>query len=177
MVVSCCDSRVDAVGLFGAEPGDLFVVRNVANLIPPYAPDKVHHGTSAAVEYAVQVLRVAHIVVLGHSNCGGIALACCRRGEHRHLPDTDCWVDMVRPVVRRIAATQPNSNGNAAAERAAILWSRDNLLRHRGIADRVQRGLTAIHAAHYDIASGTVSLFDAERRAFLPLGEDIVVHS
>ena len=72
MVIQCCDSRVNAVAMFGAEPGDLFVVRNVANLVPPYNPDHQHHGTSAAVEYAVNVLKVAHIVVVGHSNCGGV---------------------------------------------------------------------------------------------------------
>jgi carbonic anhydrase len=84
MVVSCCDSRINAVEIFGAEPGDLFVVRNVANLVPPYNPDHQHHGTSAAVEYAVNVLKVAHIVVVGHSSCGGesgrlaaLARPCC----------------------------------------------------------------------------------------------------
>ena len=72
MLISCCDSRLDTVSMFGAEPGDLFVVRNVANLVPPYAADHSHHGTSAAVEYAVTALKVAHIVVVGHSSCGGV---------------------------------------------------------------------------------------------------------
>src|SRR6058998_2069322 len=73
MVIGCCDSRVSPEVIFDAGPGELFVVRNVANLVPPYAPDASYHGVSAALEYAVRVLRVQHIVVLGHARCGGIA--------------------------------------------------------------------------------------------------------
>ena len=73
MVIGCCDSRVAPEAIFDASPGELFVVRNVANLVPPYAPDDAYHGTSAALEFAVQALRVRHIVVLGHARCDGIA--------------------------------------------------------------------------------------------------------
>ena len=72
MVISCCDSRVHVTSIFGADQGEFFIHRNIANLVPPYQPDGDHHGTSAAVEYAVRVLNVAHLIVLGHSNCGGI---------------------------------------------------------------------------------------------------------
>src|SRR4029079_4896456 len=72
MVIGCCDSRVSPEVIFDARPGELFVIRNVANLVPPYSPDSAYHGVSAAIEYAVNVLRVAHIVVLGHASCGGI---------------------------------------------------------------------------------------------------------
>ncbi|MBV1902230.1 MAG: carbonic anhydrase, partial [Marinosulfonomonas sp.] len=72
MVISCCDSRVHVTSIFGADQGEFFIHRNIANLVPPYEPDGDHHGTSAAVEYAVTALKVAHIIVLGHSNCGGV---------------------------------------------------------------------------------------------------------
>ena len=85
MLISCCDSRLDTVAMFGAEPGDLFVVRNVANLVPPHVADQQHHGTSAAVEYAVTALKVAHVVVVGHSSCGGVAAwgSSASRGDSR----------------------------------------------------------------------------------------------
>ena len=107
MLVSCCDSRFDAVQVFGAEPGDLFVVRNIANLIPPYGPDHSHHGTSAAVEYAVGTLKVAHVVVVGHSDCGGVR-ACAEMCSGR-APGLDerssfigRWMDILRPGYERV---------------------------------------------------------------------------
>src|SRR5262249_24116040 len=73
MVIACCDARADVSTIFDAEPGELFILRNVANLVPPYEPEAKHHGTSAGIESAVQGLRVPHLIVLGHSHCGGVA--------------------------------------------------------------------------------------------------------
>jgi carbonic anhydrase len=180
MVVSCCDSRVDAVGLFGAEPGDLFVVRNVANLIPPYAPDKVHHGTSAAVEYAVQVLRVAHIVVLGHSNCGGVAA--CHAMCSGAAPELDAetsfigrWMDILRPGYERVAeACGPEvdqATRMLALERESVLVSLRNLETFPFVRAAIDDGMLTLHGAWMDIGEGRLHMFSPETRAFAPLDD------
>jgi carbonic anhydrase len=181
MLVSCCDSRVDAVGLFGAEPGDLFVVRNVANLIPPYAPDKVHHGTSAAVEYAVQVLRVAHIVVLGHSNCGGVA-AChdmCSGAAPELEAETSFigrWMDILRPGYDRVAAAAPAGDDRAARllalEREAVLVSIRNLETFPFVREAIDAGALTLHGAWMDIGEGRLHMFSPETREFSAVDPD-----
>lgn len=171
MVVSCCDSRVDAVGLFGAEPGDLFVVRNVANLIPPYAPDKVHHGTSAAVEYAVQVLRVAHIVVLGHSNCGGV------KGCHDmclgHAPELEekssfvgRWMDILRPGFQKVAGL-PGDEILTALEKQAVLTSLENLLTFPFVRAAVEDDRLTLHGLWTDTGEGGLEQYDPARGGFV----------
>lgn len=130
------------------------------------------YGAWAAIEYPVMHLQVANILVLGHSGCGGIALACRRRGEQASLHDTDCWVDMVRPALAPVLRRHPGDDGARAAEETAILWSRANLLRHRGIAGTVNAGLATVHAAHYDIASGEVAFYDEAAGEFLALGQE-----
>jgi carbonic anhydrase len=191
VVICCSDSRAAPEHICQADPGTLFVERSVAGLIPP-PPGAVErawlrgygaatrfaglrqlagawYGPWAAIEYPVIHLQVPNILILGHSGCGGVALALSRRGAQPLLPDTDRWVDMVRPALRPLLERHPPQSVARAAEEAAILWSRANLLRHRGIARRIADGGTAVHAAHYDIASGEVAFYDAERGAFLPL--------
>lgn len=174
MVVACCDSRVDAVGLFGAEPGDLFVVRNVANLIPPYEPDHFKHGTSAAVEYAVTVLKVAHIVVLGHSVCGGVAAchAMCSGeglgalGENSFVAR---WMEILRPGYDIIASRTPGNRAAAlrALEQETVLVSLRNLETFPFVREAVAQGLLTLHGAWIDIASGRLHLFDPDNRVFV----------
>ncbi|MEL6296925.1 MAG: carbonic anhydrase, partial [Pseudomonadota bacterium] len=108
MVISCCDSRVNVTSIFGADQGEFFIHRNIANLVPPYEPDGDHHGTSAAVEYAVNVLQVAHLVVLGHSLCGGVqgCIDMCE-GRAPELEKTESfvgrWMDILRPKFGEVA--------------------------------------------------------------------------
>jgi carbonic anhydrase len=174
MVISCCDSRVDVVGLFGAEPGDLFVVRNVANLVPPYAPDGLHHGSSAAVEYAVTVLGVAHIVVVGHSNCGGVA-AChdmCAGLAPELERDTSFigrWMDILRPGFAHIPAGLDRDETLAALEREAVLVSLRNLESFPFVAAAVADGMLTLHGAWMDIGEGRLHVFSPESRSFAPL--------
>jgi len=102
MIISCCDSRVHATSIFGAEQGEFFIHRNIANLVPPYCPDGSQHGTSAAVEYAVTALNVSQLIILGHSNCGGVkgCLDMCR-GHAPQLEEKTSfvgrWMDILRP--------------------------------------------------------------------------------
>jgi carbonic anhydrase len=172
MIVSCCDSRVNIVEMFGAEPGDLFVVRNVAGLVPPWNPDHQHHGTSAAVEYAVNVLKVAHIVVVGHSNCGGVH-AChdmCA-GLAPELEEATSfvgrWMDILRPGYERVAAkvAEPEAR-KAALEEEAVLTSLRNLGSFPFVTDAVSGGLLTLHGAFVEIGTGTL-LFHRHGKGFV----------
>jgi carbonic anhydrase len=166
MLLACCDSRVSIVEMFGAEPGDLFVVRNVAGLIPPWSPDHQHHGTSAAVEYAVNVLKVAHIVVVGHSNCGGVH-AChdmCA-GLAPELEQTTSfvgrWMDILRPGYERVAATVADPAARKAAlEKEAVLTSLRNLGTFPFVTEAVEAGLLTLHGAFVEIGTGELLFHD-----------------
>ena len=106
MIVSCSDSRVDPQTVFGAGPGEMFVLRNVAGLVPPYSPDTGYHGTSAALEYAVRVLKVARIVVLGHAQCGGVQALV--QGAPKEAADfVQPWMELAAPVMRSVSAASP----------------------------------------------------------------------
>ena len=159
MVVSCCDSRLDVVQMFGAEPGDLFVVRNVANLVPPYKPDHQHHGTSAAVEYAVGGLGVAHIVVVGHSDCGGVA-ACAKMcsGEAPELDETSSfigrWMDILRPGYAKISHEKDPKVRATALEHEAVRTSLANLQSFPFVQKAVREGLLTLHGTWVDIGTG-----------------------
>ena len=160
MIISCCDSRVDAVAMFGAEPGDLFVVRNVANLVPPYSPDHAHHGTSAAIEYAVRNLKVAHIVVVGHSGCGGVA-AChdmCS-GAAPALEDGASfigrWMDILRPAYERVSGAAGGRDAQVGAlEKEGVRNSIANLHGFPFVAEAVADGLLSLSGAWVDIGPG-----------------------
>ena len=162
MLISCCDSRVNANEMFGAEPGDLFVVRNVANLVPPYSPDHQHHGTSAAVEYAVNVLKVAHIVVVGHSNCGGVGA--CHDMCAGLAPELDekssfigRWMDILRPGYERVAERVADpAERKAALEREAVLVSLRNLATFPFVLRAVDSGVLTLHGAFIEIGTGTL---------------------
>src|ERR1700716_1165324 len=131
MVIGCCDSRVSPEAIFDSRPGELFVVRNVANLVPPYAPDGSYHGVSAALEFAVQALKVKHIVVLGHARCGGIR-AFADRGEPLSPGDfIGKWMELLAPAAASIG---PQRNHSSFAdylnhlERASAIKTLDNLM-------------------------------------------------
>ncbi|HUF86855.1 MAG TPA: carbonic anhydrase [Thermohalobaculum sp.] len=163
MMIACCDSRININEIFGAEPGDLFVVRNVANLVPPYSPDHQHHGTSAAVEFAVGALKVAHIVVVGHSNCGGVA-AChdmCA-GLAPELEERSSfigrWMDILRPGYERVAAGVPEAARQSALEREAVLVSLRNLATFPFVARAVESGMLTLHGAFVDIGTGALKV-------------------
>lgn len=172
MIVSCCDSRLDTVAMFGAEPGDLFVVRNVANLIPPYNPDHSHHGTSAAIEYAVRNLKVAHIVIVGHSNCGGVA-AChdmCS-GKAPELDDEGSfvgrWMDILRPAYEKVAVEGGAYEDQLVSlEKHAVRHSLDNLAGFPFVEAAVKDGLLSLHGAWVDIAQGKLHALDPETNLF-----------
>src|SRR5262245_24420001 len=152
MVVGCCDSRVAPEVIFDVGPGELFVVRNVANLVPPYAPDSNLHGVSAAVEYAVKVLRVSNIVVLGHARCGGI------QAFANNAPPGDFigrWISLVGPAAKSIdSRDEAPGSYLTRLEQASLVKSIDNLMTFPYVRSACERGELALHGAYFNVASG-----------------------
>ena len=155
MVIGCCDSRVSPEVIFDAGPGELFVVRNVANLVPPFSPDGMYHGVSAALEYAVQVLRVRHIVVLGHGRCGGIR-AFVEQAEPLSPGDfIGKWMSMIAPAAAAIGArSEAPGSYFTRLEHAAMATTLENLMTFPCVRILNERGRLALHAAYFDVASG-----------------------
>jgi carbonic anhydrase len=160
MIVACCDSRVHVASIFGDDAGEFFIHRNVANLVPPFAPDGDHHGTSAAVEYAVTTLRVAHLIVMGHSGCGGVKGCYDMCGGHAPelLESTSFvgrWMDILRPGFEALAP-----GGDAARlvalERAAVTISLDNLQTFPFVRAAVEDERLTLHGLWNDVGEGTL---------------------
>lgn len=166
MVISCCDSRVDPMTIFNARPGELFVVRNVANLVPPYEPDEHYHGTSAALEFAVTGLEVSTIVVLGHASCGGIQASL--NGMYDTSTDRSFiqeWMRIIEPAreeVLRHSHDPSLATAQPALERAAIRLSLKNLMTFPFVRERVEQGRLSLRGAHFGIESGELELVEAD---------------
>lgn len=170
MVISCCDSRVHVTSIFGADQGEFFIHRNVANLVPQHEPDGDHHGTSAAVEFAVTSLRVAHIIVLGHSSCGGIQG--CHDMCSGKAPELEQktsfvgrWMDILRPGYERVAGL-PADQQIAALEKAAVLISLENLMTFPFVSDAVKAGDLTLHGAWTDLGAGELEYYDGATGVF-----------
>ena len=174
MVISCCDSRVHVTSIFGADQGEFFIHRNIANLVPPFEPDGDHHGTSAAVEYAVTVLQVAHVVVLGHSRCGGVQ-GCIDMCEGR-APELEektsfvgRWMDILRPKYAQVAAMAEEDDKSQRLEQLAVVTSMENLMTFPFVESRVNDGSLSIHGLWTDIAEGSMSQFVGKTLDFQPV--------
>ena len=172
MVISCCDSRVHVTSIFGADSGEFFIHRNIANLVPPYAPDGLQHGTSAAVEYAVQALKVAHLIVVGHTRCGGVAgcHAMCSGAAPELEEKTSFvgrWMDILRPGYERVKDL-PEDQQIGALEREAVLTSLDNLMTFPFVASAVEAGELSLHGLWHDIRDGELMML-AEDDRFVPV--------
>jgi carbonic anhydrase len=159
LVVSCADSRVDPAMIFDAGPGELFVVRNVANLVPPYAPDGAYHGTSAALEFAVRILEVPDILVMGHAMCGGVrALLEGAPGDASDFIAS--WIGLAAPARERVLARTDVLDRQLCCEHETIRLSLENLLTFPWIASRLAAGTLRLHGAHFGIRAGELSVLD-----------------
>lgn len=183
MVIACCDSRVDPTLVFDAEPGQMFVLRNVANLVPPFAAPHARaegfHAASAALEYAVTQLDVQHIVVLGHARCGGIHAALS--GDFDGDGDSDAaddasfigkWMSMIRPARQRVLAAyaiEPDIDPQRALEQAAIRQSLANLRTFPFVIERLEAGALKLQGAYFDIADGILRVLDHGSDRFEPV--------
>ena len=163
MVISCCDSRVHVTSIFGADQGEFFIHRNIANLVPPYKPDENYHGTSAAVEYAVTTLRVAHLIVLGHSNCGGVQ-GCYEACHSPELADATSfvgrWIEILRPGWDRVQGVPEGPERRTALEKAAVVISLENLVTFPFVRDAVEAGSLSLHGLWTDIGEGGLEAYD-----------------
>ena len=169
-LIACSDSRVDPATVLQADPGDLFVVRNVANLVPPDERGGQYHGTSAALEYAVEHLEVGHLIVLGHAHCGGIRSMFAKTGEGSEgnqfvLP----WMSLVRSAYLRVQGTMPHASEDEKArvcEQSAVLVSLENLMTFPAIRERVSDGRLHLHGWYIDIRSCTLHIYDPIQQCF-----------
>jgi carbonic anhydrase len=173
LVISCCDSRVDPAMITGADPGDLFVVRNVANLVPPYRQGTEAPGIRSAIEFAVKSLKVDHIIVLGHSGCGGIQALMEGEGITQHRYEfIGAWVSVASRAREQVLRELPHKSPalqRRACEQAAILVSLDNLLSFPWIRERVGSNSMALHGWHFDIDAGELLAYSAATAKFEPL--------
>ena len=164
-LVACSDSRVDPALVFGCSPGELFVIRNVANLVPPCEFDNAHHGTSAALEYAVTQLGVEHVIVMGHAQCGGIA-SLVGISTPQPLPEhsfVKSWMSAAEGVLERTRAQHPEAEPAVlahACEMESIRQSLDNLMTFPWIAERVHNGQLGIHGWYFDMAKEDMLALD-----------------
>jgi carbonic anhydrase len=168
MIIGCSDSRVDPAILFGTEPGEVFVVRNVANLVPPYAQSGNYHGTSAALEFAVRSLQVEHVIVLGHARCGGIAALLndfAGLGSDFIRP----WMQIAAPARERALEESQSAGGDAqrCCEHEAIRVSLGNLAGFPWIAERVRSGRLQLHGWYFDLETG--ELLELKEGRFEPV--------
>jgi carbonic anhydrase len=170
MVVSCCDSRLQVTSIFTANIGELFIHRNIANLIPRYDPDGRQHGTSAAVEYAVKSLQVAHLIVLGHSGCGGVEG--CYNMCSGHAPELEDetsfvgrWLDIMRPGYEALPVGDDTTR-KRALEKSSILISLHNLMTFPFVKEAVEEGRLNLHGLWKNIGEGVLESYDPATNLF-----------
>ncbi len=175
MVICCCDSRVSPEVIFDAHPGELFVVRNVANLVPPYSPSGFTHGVSAALEFAVQGLEVKYIVVMGHTHCGGIRAYSEHRNRLNPGDFIDNWMSLIAPAA---AAVGDNDGADylSRLEQASIVATIGNLMTFPWIKSRVEDRQLELLGAHFDVGTGDLTVYDRASRTFAPVNGEIAQH-
>lgn len=170
MVIACCDSRVMVSDMFGARAGELFVHRNIASLVPPCAEDGRQHGTSATIEFAVQNLRVRHLVVMGHSGCGGVEACFDRHGGHGATEGhsfTSAWLDVLAPSVSAVAALGlERAEALRRLEHEAVLVSLRNLATFPFVRQALDAGELSLHGVWKDIGRFYLEVYDAETETF-----------
>lgn len=175
MVIGCCDSRVSPEVIFDASPGELFVVRNVANLVPPYERNGEYHGTSAALEFATQALKVRHVVVLGHGRCGGVKAFADE--DFAPLTNNDFigkWMQLMAPAIIRAGPRGPDgADYLRRLELASIEQSLSNLLTFPCVRSLVLGGKLLLHGAYFAVATGELLVRNPGTGAFEPVVESV----
>jgi carbonic anhydrase len=174
MIISCCDSRVHVTQIFQADSGEMFIHRNVAALVPPCESSGEHHGTSAALEYAVRVLKVERLIVLGHSNCGGVA-GCydmCEGGAPDLLESGSFigrWIDILKPAYDRLPESGSRDERLSLFEKEGVVVSMENLMTFPWLASAVEAGSLQIIGLWTDIAAGKLEWWSPREKAFVPV--------
>lgn len=169
MIVACCDSRVDPAIVLECAPGDLFVIRNVANLVPPADNHAGYHGTTAALEYGVRFLDVKHIIVFGHAQCGGIQALMQRIGVNDPDSFISDWMELVEPAREAVERELPDAAPELrarACEQQSIGISLRNLMTFPWVRERVEAGTLALHGWYFDIEHGQLLQYSERSGAF-----------
>ena len=174
MVISCCDSRCSPEVIFNSRPGELFVARNVSGLVPPYTPDGATRAVSASLEFAVQALKVKHIVVLGHAQCGGIR---AYAEEAAPLSPGDFighWMALIEPAAKAVGprGNMPFDEYVTKLELASVLTTIDNLMTFPCVKILVERGKLTLHGAYFGVASGRLSVHDKASGEFKQVAQE-----
>ncbi len=168
MLIGCCDSRVDPATIFDTRPGQVFILRNVANLVPPFEVGGGRHGASAAIEFAVVDLKVRHVVVMGHGACGGIAAALagedCGTPGHSFIDD---WMAILKEARDRVLASG-HEDPQRALELEGVKLSLQNLRTFPFVREREEAGTLKLHGAFFAISEGVLHVLDEETGAFAP---------
>jgi carbonic anhydrase len=172
MVVGCCDARIDIAAIFDTQPGELFIVRNVANLVPPYEPQGKFHGTSAALEFAVQELKVPNVIVLGHSHCGGIdAYRTKPAAKSFDYSFVGNWLTLLDGL-KLVESDRFTYGEETAFELAGVRSSLAQLRTFPFVERRVEHGLLQLHGLHFDLGSGRLLMLDEADGKFVNLNEN-----
>ena len=175
MVISCCDSRIHTTSIFGADLGEFFIHRNIANLVPPFNPNGDHHGTSAAVEYAIKTLKVSNIVVIGHSNCGGIHSGYNLFKGNLSLNNTifvKKWLSILKPAFETVFLRDSqisDHEGIRRLEKESILTSINNLIEFPFIKNSLIKKDLNLHGLWHDIKTGDIEFLDPSSLTFKKL--------
>ncbi|MCW5693572.1 MAG: carbonic anhydrase [Pseudolabrys sp.] len=169
MVIGCCDSRVAPEAIFDAGPGELFVARNIANLVPPYTPDGAQRAVSAALEFAVQALKVKHIVVLAHAQCGGIRAFAEEAAPLSPGDFIGRWIELLGPAAKAVGPRGDRSMTEylTALEQQAAVSTLDNLMTFPCIKILVERGKLHLHAAYFGVATGDLWVHDPAQKKYV----------
>jgi carbonic anhydrase len=174
MVIACCDSRCSPEVIFDARPGELFVARNISGLVPPYTPDGAQRAVSASLEFAVQALKVKHIVVLGHAQCGGIRAYVEEAGPLSPGDFIGHWMELIEPAAKAVGPRDgmPLDDYVTKLEQASVVITLQNLKTFPCVRILVERGKLALHGAYFGVATGRLSVFDEATGAFAQVAED-----
>ena len=173
LLIGCCDSRVSPEVIFDAGPGEMFVIRNVANLVPPYEPDSgSYHGTSAAIEFAINVLNIKHVVVLGHASCGGVRSVLSGSQPLAHGDFIGKWMSQIHATAEGLELDGQDPVADARRlELATVGHSLANLMTFPYIRQRVERGELTLHGAYFGVATGILFIRDPQTGEFSPCAD------
>ena len=175
MVISCCDARIHVTSIFGADKGEFFIHRNIANLVPPYKPNGDHHGTSAAVEYAIKELKISNIIIMGHSNCGGIKSGydlCKNKKETKKTIFIDKWLNILKPAFQKVLdenADLTDHEGVKNLEKESIKVSINNLIDFPFVKEAIDKNLLSIHGVWHNIGNGDIESLDSNSLQFIKI--------
>ena len=172
MIISCCDSRVHVTSIFGSDAGEFFIHRNIANLVPPFKKDEDYHGTSAAIEYAVKSLKIPHIIVLGHSTCGGVKASYDYfSGNNPDLKEDSnfvaSWLEILRPSFNSVSNELSDEHKLSKLEKEAVLTSVKNLTTFPFIKEALKEGSLSIHGLWHNIGTGELMYYDNKTNDFI----------